>query len=424
MNAKIVLSLLIILIFNNQCFAADKSSQSETVINEGFIVFKNLKDSVPYRIPAIACNKDGDLIAIADYRYSGADIGIVKDGKIDLRYRILDNKIGEWGEVMTLAAARDTKKGNIAFGDPCIVADRESDLVMVTSCFGNVSFPKGTHENHQGWARFISEDGGKTWSDYEDLTDQVFEQLDKRSDGNIRCFFIGSGKILQSPTTKTGDHYRLYCAALVKTADGSNANYVFYSDDFGKKWNLLGTPDNPPIPKGADEPKVEELPDGNILISSRISGGRYFNIYHFSDITKGEGNWDKSAISNAENKGVIASLNACNGEIISVPVIRNSDNKKMYLLLQSVPMHENKRANVGINYKVLEEVSDYITPEDIAKDWDGTYLVTDKSSAYSTMIINKENKIAFLYEENGHKGGYDIVYKEIPIGEITSQTFR
>lgn len=85
----------------------------------------------------------------------------------------------------------------------------------------------------------------------------MFDQLDKRSDGNIRCFFIGSGKIEQSTTVKKDQYYRLYCAALVKTGNGTNTNYVFYSDDFGGNWTLLGTPDNAPVPSGADEPKTE-----------------------------------------------------------------------------------------------------------------------------------------------------------------------
>lgn len=418
-NIRLIILLSLSFVLNGSLYADNKGS----VNNEEFIVFVNEEGGVPYRIPAIASTKDGDLIAVADYRYSKADIGVVKNGKIDLRYRIRDGKTGEWGEVMTLAAARGEGDENIAFGDPCIVADSESDLVLVTSCVGNIGFSKGTHENHMGWARFISEDGGKTWSDYEDIADQVFRVLDNRSDGNINTFFIGSGKILQSPTIKTGDFYRLYCAAVVKTGDNTIANYVFYSDDFGKNWKLLGTPDNPAIPSEADEPKVDELPDGSVLISSRISGGRIYNIYHFTDVEKGEGEWNKPAISNTLNKGVLASASACNGETLCIPVVRNSDGESVFLLLQSVPMHENRRRDVGINYKELADINDYKEPEDLAKDWDGLYQVSDKSSAYSTMIMDKANKVAFLYEENANNGGYDIVFKEIPIEKITKGAY-
>ena len=398
---------------------------SKTVEKDNsFVVFETTETGVPYRIPAIASTIRGNLVAVSDYRYSKGDIGVVKDGKLDLRYRIRDAKTGEWGEVKTLAKARNELSGNVAFGDPCIVADRESDRILVTSCSGNVSFPSGTHDNHQGWARFYSDNGGETWSDYEDISDQVFNQLDVRKDGEIRCFFIGSGKILQSGTVKVGDYYRLYCAALVKVGDGTNTNYVFYSDDFGMNWKLLGTPDYAPVPTGADEPKTEELPDGSILVSSRMSGGRYYNIYHFTDAAKGEGKWSVMATSNEDNGGVVASSNACNGETLCVPAIRNSDGEKVYLMLQSVPMHPNQRANVGINYKELADLNDFRDPAEIARNWDGSYQVSTTTSAYSTMTLDKDNNIAFFYEENSKNSGYDMVYKSITVDDITSGEYR
>lgn len=392
--------------------------------DNSFVVFDNAASEVPYRIPAIAVNRAGDIIAVADYRYSGQDIGVTKNGKLDLRYRIKNAGTGKWSDVMTLAAARGEGDDNIAFGDPCIVADRESDLILVTSCSGNVSFQRGTHDNHQGWARFYSNDGGKTWSDYEDISDQVFSQLDMRSDGEIRCFFIGSGKISQSHKVKAGDYYRLYCAALVTVGDGSNVNYVFYSDDFGKTWNLLGNVDDCPIPPGGDEPKADELPDGSVLISSRIPGGRYYNIYRYSDIAKGEGKWDAPAVSNSAVNGVVASSNACNGEILCVPVASTEDGNHLYLLLQSVPLGPTERNNVGINYKALESPADYSSSQTLAADWDGVYVVSDTTSAYSTMTLDKDNNIAFLYEENGNGGGYDIVYKTISIEELTNGKYE
>lgn len=394
------------------------------VAYDRFVVFENPSDAgVPYRIPAIAKAQNGDLIAVADYRYSHADIGMATNGKLDLRFRIKDHETGEWGEVQTLIAARGTGSANVAFGDPCIVADRTSNRVLVTSCCGNVSFPNGTHANHQGWAHMYSEDGGKTWSEYTDRADQVFNQLDSRSDGQIRCFFIGSGKITQSTTVKVGEYYRLYCAALVKVNNGTNTNYVFYSDDFGVNWNLLGTPDDCPIPSGADEPKAEELPDGSILVSSRMSGGRYYNIYHFTNPVTGEGKWGQMATSNISVSGITASSNACNGETMCLPVERKSDGKKMFLLLQSVPFGPTTRTNVGINYKELADLADFHTPLEIAKDWDGKKQFSTTTSAYSTMTLDADNDIAFFYEENNVSDGYDMVYKKISVEQLTDSLY-
>ena len=390
--------------------------------NDSFVVFDNANSSVPYRIPAIASNRKGDLITVSDYRYTKADIGMVKNGKLDLKYRIKNAETGEWGDVLTLVEAKGEGDDNIAFGDPCIVADRESDQVLVTSCSGNVSFFDGTHDNHQGLARFYSDDGGLTWSQYEEIGDQVFNILDQRSDGPIRAFFIGSGKIEQSSKLKIGDYYRIYCAALVKINEPkTTVNYVLFSDDFGKNWQLLGDIEDCPIPYGADEPKAQELPDGSVLISSRISGGRFYNIFHYDDITKGTGKWGEMATSNEINNGITASSNACNGETLVVPVIRNIDGVQTYLLLQSVPMNsDGKRANVGINFKDLEHKESYSSPESIAADWDGKFEVTPNSSAYSTMAIDKDNDIAFFFEENSYNGGFDMIYRKLSIEEITN----
>lgn len=388
------------------------------------IVFENAISEIPYRIPAIAHTKNNDIIAVTDYRYSKADIGMVKNGKLDLKYRIKPSNKSDWGPINDLAVAEGEGDENIAFGDPCIVANCESNKILVTSCMGNVSFPKGTHDNHQGWARFVSEDGGKTWTDCEDISDQIFNQLDKRDDGPIRCFFIGSGKITQSKIIKTGDFYRLYCAALVKINNGKNVNYVFYSDDFGKKWNILGEVNDCPIPEGGDEPKAEELPDGNVLISSRTSGGRLFNVFHYEDFETGKGAWDEMVKSSKENRGVMASSNACNGEVLLLPV-SDKTNKDAFILLQSVPLNQNgKRANVGINYKILQTPEDYSSSLKLAENWNGFYEVTPYSSAYSTMTNDKDGNILFLYEENESNGGYDIIYKKISIDEITNGKYR
>lgn len=394
------------------------------LVNDEYKVFNGPSDEgIPYRIPAVACNRQGDIICVTDYRYSHADIGMAPNGMLDLRYRIKDHETGRWGDIKTLTSCRLTPQFT-SFGDPCIVADRESDRVMVLSCCGNVSFPDGSHENHQGCSRFYSEDGGKTWDeDYVDIAPQVFRQLDQRNDGPIRCFFVGSGKISQSRLIKVGDYYRLYCAILCRLSDNAFANFVLYSDDFGKEWHVLGDINTAPVPAGGDEPKADELPDGSVLISSRINGGRLYNVYHYTDTATGEGSWGEMARSTRENHGVIAEANSCNGEIMIVPVHRRSDKKEMYLLLQSLPFGPN-RTRVGIFYKPLLDSADWENGSTIASSWEGRYQVSNTSSAYSTMCLDDNGRIAFFYEENGRFSGYDMVYKNFSISEITGNKYE
>ncbi len=386
--------------------------------------------AIPYRIPGIATAFNGDLIAVADYRHSRADIGMATNGRIDIHARISKDNGKTWGDIFPIVEglggnAPDLTSMYVAFGDPCIVADRESSRVMVLTCSGNVSFPNGTRDNHQGIARFYSEDNGQTWGQPVDISEAIYEQFDKRVNGGIRCMFIGSGKISQSSTIKVGDYYRLYCAPLVKLADGSNVNFVLYSDDFGGTWKVLGGVDVSPIPSGGDEPKADELPDGSILISSRTSGGRIYNIYSFTNTETGEGSWGTAVWSNSANNGTVAVSNSTNGEIMFVPVMRNADSKMMYLMLQSVPFGSG-RANVGIYYKEFESLADFVTPDSLAKDWDGRHQASYLSSAYSTMCLQADNTVGFIYEEDTYGtsgGGYTIVYKNYSIEQITDSAY-
>ena len=400
---------------------------------ERFEVFQLLNPTdIPYRIPALAVTKDGTLIAVADYRHSGTDIGVTDKGRIDLHYALSYDNGNTWTDVMPLIEGKGAQSPdfmNVGFGDPCIVADRESNRVLLLSCAGNVSFQNGTRKNHQNIARFYSEDGGKTWSAPEDIAESIYSQFDETRYGPVRSMFVASGRIFQSPTVKVGNYYRLYCAVLIRDKYAKHMNYVLYSDDFGGEWKILGDANTPAVYDTADEPKVEELPDGSILISSRYNGGRYYNMFLFDDANTAQGQWLTKAFSGASNNGVVSADNSTNGEVMVLPVVRTADNKAMHLLLQSLPLGP-QRKNVGIYYKELAYQMDYLDPAFIAENWDGVLQVTTLNSAYSTMAWQRDNRLGFLYEEETHGtsnlayGGYTIVYECFDIEDITEGKYK
>ena len=396
---------------------------------ERFEVFPLLNPTdIPYRIPALATANDGTLIAVADYRHSGTDIGVTDKGRIDLHYRLSHDNGNTWSDIMPLIEGKGDKSPdfmNVGFGDPCIVADRESSRVLVLSCAGNVSFQNGTRHNHQNIARFYSEDCGKTWSNAEDIAESIYSQFDKSTYGPVRSMFVASGRIMQSRMTKVGEYYRLYCAVLVRDKYANHMNYVLFSDDFGMSWKVLGNINEPAVYKTADEPKVEELPNGTILISSRYNNGRYYNLFTYTDVNSGTGTWGTAAFSGATNNGVESKENSTNGEVMLIPVTRIADNEPMHILLQSVPLGPSRK-NVGIYYKELaNEFEDYISSDDVAQGWDGVIQVTNLNSAYSTMTWQSDNRLGFLYEEETHGasnlayGGYTIVYECFDIESLT-----
>lgn len=422
-SSRIILSA--ILMSGYACFA-----QAQQVIEEHDVFPTRLETDIPYRIPAITTASNGDLIAVADYRYCRMDIGFAGtgDGRIDLRARISKDNGHTWQPHFTIVKGkgRALDAFHTGFGDPCIIADKNSSKVFLLSCAGNVSFPAGTREKHQGIAIMHSEDNGQTWSEPKDIAENIYGMFDNCKRGPVRAMFIGSGKIHQSRYTKVDKYYRLYCSNLVTDVNGERLNYVLYSDDFGNNWNVLGEKDDVPIING-DEPKVEELPDGRIVISSRCGGGRLFNIFEFENKEKATGKWGKQAFSGAENNGTTAKSNACNGEILILPVVRISDNKQTNLVLQSVPFGPG-RTNVGIYYKELGDKSAYDTPANFAKDWNGSIQASALPSAYSTMTLQADNTIGFLFEEETYcsswGGGYTIKYQKYSIEGITNGAYK
>lgn len=152
---------------------------------------------IPYRIPAIATAYDGTVVAVADYRFSRADIG---SGRIDLHIRRSHDNGKTWDNILKPAVM--TGDGNTAvghqkagYGDPCIVGDSESPRMIITSCSGTPGFFSGTRDHHQGWARWYSNDNGATWSEPQYIDEEfVYSKFDKSAYGPIRGWFIGSGK--------------------------------------------------------------------------------------------------------------------------------------------------------------------------------------------------------------------------------------
>ena len=385
----------------------------------GTEVFTTARDAeVPYRIPAIAQTKSGDLLYFTDYRPCKQDIGF---GRVDQHYRISQDGGKTWGAELILVEGTGIKGAmNCAYGDPVIAADRESDELYLSTGCGDRPYPAATttRKNPFPMVDWRSKDGGKTWSKPREITEKIYRLLDKGSLGPAQSLFFSSGKMTQSRLVKNGKYYRLYVAILVR----GQGNYVLYSDDFGNNWKILGGNQVQPCLEG-DEAKCEELPDGSVLLSSRKEGGRFFNIFNYTDAKKGKGTWQQCVASQADNHGCRATGNSTNGEILAVKAIRQADQNEITLLLQSLPLGPG-RSHVGIWYKALESEADYSSPAVIAQDWEDFYLVTARNSAYSTMIQLQDGTIAFAWEETTYDQAYTEMFRRLTIEEITCGKYQ
>lgn len=394
-----------------ECIIIKICPSGNYIPNRNQLLFSTHGADYPYRIPALAVTGDSSVIAVSDYRPCKADIGA---GDVDVHMRISTDNAVSWNEECKVLDG--TGSGNTAgYGDVAIVADRESDKVLMVVATGDVIFGRsGTFlagNRKMRMAYCVSEDNGNTWSLPKDITDHIYSRID------VLGAFFTSGRILQSRIIKKADYYRIYSVLCVNNnilfnGDKCN-NIVLYSDDFGETWNTLGGI----AITGGNEAKCEELPDGNLVISSRRNGGRKFNIFRYTDFMKAEGAWQTAVESNAVGS-VISGTADCNGELLMVDAVRNSDGVRTKVLLQSVPV-SSQREKVGIFYKELSSLSDYETPQNIAKDWNGPYIVSNTFSAYSTMQVLPDNYIGFFYEETVVREGYQMKFRKISLDEIT-----
>ena len=376
-------------------------------------LFTTTEGQVPYRIPAITTTRRGTLIAVADYRYCESDIGY---GPIDLRYRLSNDNGLTWSEEQTLADGTGDEHDvmsprtawRYAFGDCALVADSRSDEVIAMCVGGKTVYARATRENPNRVVLFRSRDGGKKWDLGTELTDQIYGLLDKRQAGAVNSLFVGSGKIHQSRYVRVGRYYRLYAALC-----SLSGNFVIYSDDFGRTWNVLGDPNISPARDG-DEPKCEELPDGSVILSSRFNG-RLCNIYTFTNARKTQGKWD----TRAEAADMADIQNECNGEIILLKARRAADGKKVWLALQSIPFGPG-RHNVGFFYHELKKRHE--TAAEFASNWKRGLQVSHQSSAYSTFTLQHDHRLGFLWEEGPTV--FNIDYRSLSIEEITQGEYR
>lgn len=370
-----------------------------------------------YRIPSIVECKSGKLIAFCDHRYQNKDIGGGRHLDIVIKTSTDNGKTWSCPEqIIAQGGGHIATDFNCAHGDAATIVDRESGQILMLCASGGIGFWESSREHPLMIGRYYSNDEGKTWKG-EEITHDIYNLMP-----DVNEAFFTSGRICQSSRIKVGSHYRIY--SVLATRIG---NRVLYSDNFGKQWHVLGANAAEAAPKG-DEAKIEELPNGNVLLSSRVQDGRYFNIYHYDDQVSASGTWNSVAFSSSKEKGIIVKDNACNGEVLLVKAKKNG--KSTWLLLQSTPIGP-KRTHVAIFYKELKTVADYASPKAIAKDWEGYYQVSDTTSAYSTMIQGKKGQIYFLYEENAFRHPetepddyFDIQFACLSIKQITNNKYE
>ena len=440
MNLKKLKNYLVITLLALVSISASASTSSLNVAGTKQVLFSSESHKrAPYRIPAIATLKNGNILAISDQRPCGADVG---NGEVDIYARIgsVDsNGNYTWTASDDIIDYSGSDKIQIAdgsssygYGDAAVVVDRETGKILLLCVGAKNGHKYGAGDSSEGYdcVRFTGSADGKTWT--EDQT-KLTSNIKTATNTSITEFFFASGRLLQSSKVKVGDYYRIYGAILA--SQGGDKNYVVYSDDFGVTWSCLGKKKT--CCDGGNEAKLVELENGSIILSSRMNGGRYYNVFKYSDTQKWTtGEWEYSGSPSSSVKASLSSGSGCNGEFILYKgVTRKSDNKKVDILFQSLPTG-SKRADVSIFYQEIDATN---TPKasSIASNWSSAFQVESGNSAYSTMTILENGEIGFLYEDDYYTsnrsdnykfgtasgGTTNIVFVPLTVSEITGGAY-
>ena len=371
----------------------------------------------PWRIPAIALTSRGNLVACGGFLVCDMDIGF---GECHIYSKYSNDNGVTWSRANGNVALGSGISGSndCGYGDAALVADRESDRVLVMCATGNVVYTNSTRSNPIRVARIYGTDTGDgiNWESPTDMTSEIYGL-----NSSFAGLFFASGRICQSRVVKTGDYYRLYSAILVHYGSGSHYNYVLYSDDFGGSWKVLGGV----AISSANEAKVEELPNGDLFISSRTGSGRLFNLFSFSDLGGAIGSWGSQRTLS------LGSGQSCNGEILLVNAKR-ADGRNCILALQSMPSESQSsyypRQKVRIYWREVSQ-SDLSSLSNWTSGWsaNNSYQVSHSGSAYSTMIVNGARKISFFLENNYYDPSSqprgELQHVSLPISIITNGAY-
>ena len=388
-------------------------------------------DEYSYRIPAIGKTSTGRLIAVSDYRHNLDDIGrdVHHTGKlrIDLVMRYSDDNGKTWSAKQTIAEGSGNKQANgydCAYGDAAIATVGQNVLVMAAA--GNVVYSGASDTKHNRTVRVFSADNGATWTK-EDISEKMFIG-ETALIPNGHAAFFGSGKLAVDENFNGTGKARIYGAMLVKNASTTTNIYPIYTDDLGQNWKILGGSTTPVA--NADEPKMEILPNGQILLSARRQGGRKFRVFTYgtgeNDKTNGAGSWGDAADDGCGNGG----SNGTNGEIFCIDA-KDSEGNAVKLLLQSQPKGGSghyDRKDVTIWYKEVDANTTYTTST-IKDGWTEGMQVSTQQSSYSAMALQDDGKVAFFFEEapcygDDYTKGYSMVYVPLTIEAITKDNYK
>lgn len=347
-----------------------------------------------YRIPAIIDLPNGELLAFAEGRVNGSN----DYGDINLVLKRSQDKGTTWSPLQTIVDYEALQAGNPA---PVI------DLFDPAYPKGVVYLFYNTGNNHEYDIRMNkgvrevwmirSLDLGHSWEESVNITSQVH----KPNNPNFNPTYTNSADWRHYANTpghafqfQHGENKgRIYVAANHSQGDPQDEfkdyqAHGFYTDDHGKTFKISESIKFP----GSNESIATELPDGNMIMSTRNQRGDIRSrILAYSQ--DGGATWSEQYFEESLPDPV------CQGSILSF-----EDEDGNTILAHSNNADENDRNNLTLKIS-----------KDLGKTWPESILIDRKDipkgktwTAYSDLVLLDPQTVGILYERDDYK---EIVFK-------------
>ena len=337
-----------------------------------------------YRIPAIVCAGNGDLLAFAEGRKKAAS----DHGDIDIVLKRSADNGKTWGPLKMVQDEADDPTAKVWIGNPTPVVDQ-------------------TDPNHPGriWLVFTrsnqrmfvvsSDDNGQSWSPRRDITETA---------GKAAWNWYAAGPVhaIQLERGPHAGRLVIPCDHRARDADSWGSHLVF-SDDHGANWKL-GASDThlATDPLHPNECVAVELIDGRIYVNAREHNGSDPATRVIATSSDGGATF---------NEPFVAERN------ITSPVVQNSlirfaatdreDNRN--ILVYCGPGHPNERRDLTI-----------LVSYDEGKTWGRKTVIHPGPAAYSDLIKLDSERIGTLYEAGRRLYG-EIVFASFGLADLAER---
>ena len=362
-------------------------------LSEGTVLMPMDKGSLYYRIPAITVTRDGKrLVTLTDDRKNhNGDL----PSHCYLVAQYSEDNGRTWSDPQTVAGTAD-KGGDYGHGDASIVTNRDNgDIVGIMTSAGTYGhgFFAGTAAEPPRWKTITSHDGGLTWENPVDHTDDLYgANCTNPKTKTWKSGFSASGAALQK---RDGT---LVSSFVNRQADDSQHFYFFMSKDGGNSWYVSGNSGT----SGADEPKTLERNNGDLAISVRSNGYNYYNY------TSDDGETWHLPSQTRFTSGITG--NACDGEYMVW--CSTVEGNPWDIAFQTLP-NSSSRQNVSIALST-DEGATFGKPKTICP----------RGSAYSAAVVLPDGTLGVYFEENGIYGGYTMRFVRFSLDWASGGTYQ